>query len=168
MPRPRRASSIAAETLVAIAPLVTRWIERLLASLEPSLTVSQYLALRSIAREHVSASDLAVRAGVSGPAVSQLLSGLADAGLVERSPSAEDRRRQALALSEAGERVYRSAEALLVARIGTLLGDLPPAEADALSRLLPQAEAVLAGTHPPRRPPPPPPAGRRPPRNPRP
>src|SRR5919201_4200663 len=94
----------AAEALAAAAPLATRWIERLLARHEPPLTVTQYLALRAIAREGISGTELARRAGVSGPAVSQLLSGLADAGLIERRALADDRRRQELALSAVGQR----------------------------------------------------------------
>src|SRR5207247_10016728 len=127
----------------------------LLASHDPPLTVPQFLVLRAIERENISGSELARRAGVSGPAVSQLLAGLVDAGLVERYPATGDRRRQGLALSEAGERASRSPEALLRGRFAILLGDLPRPEADALSRLLPRVEAVLAGAPPPRRPPPP-------------
>jgi DNA-binding MarR family transcriptional regulator len=149
-----RASS-AAEALAAVAPLATRWIERLLARHEPALTVPQYLALRAIAREGVTGSELARRTGVSGPAVSQLLSGLASAGLVDRRADVEDRRRQALALSPAGEQAFASAEALLRDQLGELLADLPRPEIDALSRLLPSVEAALSGAPPPRRPPPP-------------
>jgi DNA-binding MarR family transcriptional regulator len=155
-----RASS-AAEALAAVAPLATRWIERLLARHDPALTVPQYLALRAIAREGVTGSELARRTGVSGPAVSQLLSGLASAGLVERRADAEDRRRQSLALSPAGEEAFGSAEALLRDQLGELLADLPRPEIDALSRLLPSVEAALSGAPPPRRPPPPPPPGLR-------
>jgi DNA-binding MarR family transcriptional regulator len=153
-----RASS-AAEALAAVAPLATRWIERLLARHDPALTVPQYLALRAIAREGVTGSELARRTGVSGPAVSQLLSGLASAGLVDRRSDAEDRRRQALALSPAGEEAFASAEALLRDQLGELLADLPRPEIDALARLLPSVEAALSGAPPPRRPPPPPPPG---------
>ena len=149
-----RAAS-AAEGLAAVAPLATRWIERLLARHEPALTVPQYLALRAIAREGVTGSELAHRTGVSGPAVSQLISGLASAGLVERRPDDADRRRQALALSTAGEQAFASAETLLRDRLGELLGDLPRPEIDALSRLLPSVEAALSGAPPPRRPHPP-------------
>jgi DNA-binding MarR family transcriptional regulator len=154
--------SSAAEALAAVAPLATRWIERLLARHDPALTVPQYLALRAIAREGVTGSELARRTGVSGPAVSQLLSALASAGLVERRADAEDRRRQALALSPAGEQAFGSAEALLRDRLGELLADLPRPEIDALSRLLPSVEAALSGAPPPRRPPPPPPPPRPP------
>ncbi len=146
----------AAEALVAVAPLATRWIERLLAGHDPPMTVPQYLALRAIARDGVSGSELARRTGVSGPAVSQLLAGLADAGLLERRTVVDDRRRQALSLSPLGERAFHSAEKLLRERLATLLLELPPPEVDALSRLLPSVEAALSGTAPPRRPPPPP------------
>ena len=155
MPPVNDKATEAAEALVAVAPLATRWIERLLAGHDPRLTVPQYLALRAIARDGVSGSELARRTGVSGPAVSQLLSGLADAGLLERRTAADDRRRQALALSPRGERTFHSAQELLRERLATLLVDLPRPEVDALSRLLPGVEAALSGTVPPRRPPPP-------------
>jgi DNA-binding MarR family transcriptional regulator len=146
-----------------VAPLATRWMERLLASHEPPLTVPQYLALRAIAREDISGTELARRAGVSGPAVSQLLAGLAEAGLVERRPLPADRRRQQLSLSAAGERAYSSADTLLRQRLAGLLTDMPRPEADALSRLLPRVESVLSGAAPPRRPPPLSPSHRQPP-----
>jgi DNA-binding MarR family transcriptional regulator len=135
--------------------LASRWIERLLARHQPSLTVPQYLAIRAIATESVSGSELARRTGVSGPAVSQLLAGLVDSGLIERRAMEDDRRRQALALSPAGEQAFQSAQALLRERLGALLADLPHPEADALSRVLPRVEAALSGSAPPRRPPPP-------------
>jgi len=154
---------------VAVAPLVSRWIERLLAQHDPPLTVSQYLALRAIAQEPVTGSELARRTGVSGPAVSQLLTGLAEADLLERHPNPDDRRHQTLSLSDAGVRVHRSSQALLRRSVGTLLADLPHPEADALGRLLPRVEAALAGTAPPRKPPPshppPPPREHRAPRH---
>lgn len=159
MPAPRRTQTQAAEALVAMAPLATRWVERLLAGHDPSLTVTQYLALRAIAREGISGTELARRAGVSGAAVSQLLSGLEQGGLISRRTSEDDRRRYRLELSPAGERAFRSAHALLRTQLASLLGDLPHPEAEALARLLPRVEAALAGAPPPRRPSPPGPPG---------
>jgi DNA-binding MarR family transcriptional regulator len=160
MPAPRKkqtpaAKQQAAEGLAAVAPLATRWIERLLARHDPPLTVAQYLALRAIAAGGASGAELARRTGVSGPAVSQLLAGLVDAGLVEREASSEDRRRQTLTLSKSGQRTLTAAQALLRERLAELLEDLPRPEVDALARLLPFVEAALSGTAPPRRPPPP-------------
>jgi DNA-binding MarR family transcriptional regulator len=170
MPAPPRPPEEAAEALVAVAPLVSRWIERLLAAHEPPLTVAQFLALRAIAADEVSGSELARRAGVSGPAVSQLLAGLLDAGLLERHELREDRRRHSLALSARGKRVLAAVQSLLRDRLSALLAELPRPEADALARALPHVEAALSGAPPPRRPPPPrPPPGPppKPPRRPR-
>jgi DNA-binding MarR family transcriptional regulator len=144
-----------------VSLLATRWIERLLAQLDPPMTVAQYLALRAIGREDISGTELARRSGVSGPAVSQLVAGLSEEGLLERQPTEGDRRRVTLALSHAGVRALDTAEKALRKRLGSLLGDLPGPEADALARALPAVEAALSGAPPPRRPPPRPP---RPPR----
>lgn len=141
----------ATDALLTVAPLVSRWIERLLARHDPPLTPPQYLALRAIAREGVGGSELARRTGVSGPAVSQLIAGLVESGLVVRAAHAEDRRRQRLGLTAAGERVLASAEALLRAGVSGLLAGVPRPELDALGRLLPRVAAALAGEAPPRR-----------------
>jgi DNA-binding MarR family transcriptional regulator len=157
MPGPQHPPTEAAEALVSVAPLVSRWIERLLAAHDPSLTVAQFLALRAIAAEGVSGSELARRAGVSGPAVSQLVAGLVDAELLARHEQATDRRRHTLVLTADGDRALASAQTLLRERLGALLTDLPRPEADALARALPRVEATLSGAPPPRRPPHPPP-----------
>lgn len=153
MPAPRNHQTAdAADALIAVAPLASRWIERLLASHQPPLTVAQYLALRAIAAEQISGSQLAQRTGVSGPAVSQLLANLADSGLLERRELPRDRRRVALSLSARGRRALDSAQALLRDRLAGLLADLPRPEVDALARALPRVEATLAGAPPPPRP----------------
>lgn len=130
-------------------------MERLLARHDPALTVTQYLVLRAIAREDVSGSELARRAGVSGPAVSQLLAALDDAGLITRQAVAGDRRRQALALSPTGAKAFSRAQALLRDELAALLSDLPGPEAEALAHALPRVESLLSGAPPPRRPAPP-------------
>ncbi len=147
----------AAEALITVAPLISRWIERLLARHSPPLTVAQFLALRAIASEELFGTELARRTGVSGAAVSQLLAGLADAGLLTRREYEADRRRQGLALTSAGRSALESAERLLRERLSSILGDLPRPETDALARALPRLAATLSGAPPPRRPHPPPP-----------
>ncbi len=155
-PRSRNSRREAADALGRVAPLAGRWIERLLTAHEPPLTPIQYLALHAVRDGGLVGAELARRAAVSPAAVSQLLAALEAAGLVERLPTADDRRRHALALTPHGERVLRSARALLRDRLAVLLGELPPPEADALARALATLEALLGGTAPPRRPPPPP------------
>ncbi len=168
MGRPRNpvGSRQAAEALVRTAPLVSRWIERVLASHDPPLTVAQYLALQAVADGEVMGVDLAHRAAVSPAAVSQMVGALEDAGLLARVRFENDRRRRPLALTEQGEWVLRSAQTALRERLAGLLADLPLREADALARLLERLRASLGGTPPPpwpHRPPPPrrPPSSRR-------
>jgi DNA-binding MarR family transcriptional regulator len=139
---------------VGAAALAARWAERLLAAHEPPLTVGQYLALRSIDHEPLTATELARRAAVSGPAVSQLVTVLESEGWILRSPTADDRRRHALALTDPGAHVLAAATAALEEGIAPLLTALHPHEVEALDGVLAQLEAALGGTPPPRRPPP--------------
>jgi DNA-binding MarR family transcriptional regulator len=132
---------------------VSRWIERLLAAHEPSLTVAQYLALQAIGEGEVVGAELARRAAVSPAAISQLLAGLEDAGMLTRDRLGDDRRRQALVLTDHGRWVLESAHTALRERLAGLLADIPPRETDALARLLERLEASLSGTPPPPRPP---------------
>jgi DNA-binding MarR family transcriptional regulator len=135
---------------------VSRYVERLLAGADPPLTLAQYLALERLSAGGVLGADLARAAAVSPAAASQLLAGLEDAGLVERTRPAGDRRRQPVALTENGRAALGSARELVRGRLGALLSELPPPEADALWRSLEQVESFLAGTPPPPRPPRPP------------
>jgi DNA-binding MarR family transcriptional regulator len=158
VPRPRHHPDgrQAAERLVRTAPLVSRWIERVLAAHDPPLTVAQYLALQAVAQGEVVGAELARRAAVSPAAISQLLAALEGAGLVTRDQHADDRRRQPLALTEQGRRALGSAQSALRERLAGLLADMPPPEAAALACLLERLEASLSGTPPPPRPPRPP------------
>ena len=125
----------AAEALVRTAPLVSRWIERLLAAHDPPLTVAQYLALQAIDEGEIVGAELARRVAVSPAAISQLLATLESSGYLSRAARHEDdRRRQPLALTERGESTVRSAQTAWRERLSGLLVDLPPREADGLAR----------------------------------
>jgi DNA-binding MarR family transcriptional regulator len=155
MPHPRHhpAGRLAAERLARTAPLVSRWIERVLAAHDPPLTVTQYLALQAIGEGEVVGAELARRAAVSPAAISQLVAGLEEAGLLTRARVDDDRRRQQLAVTEHGRWALRSAQTALRERLAGLLAEMPPAEAEALAHLLERLEASLSGTPPPPRPP---------------
>jgi DNA-binding MarR family transcriptional regulator len=158
-PHPRTGDT--AETLAAVAPLVTRWMERVLAAADPPLTLGQYLGLRAIAAGVDSAADLARATGVSESAVSQLVAAFERAGMVARTSARDDRRRRRLALTGDGKRLLRSAQRLVGARLEPLVASLAPHDAEALAALLRRIEPALAGTAPPRRPPPRPPGPHR-------
>lgn len=135
------------------APLVSRWIERLLAAHDPPFTVAQYLTLQAIADGEIVGAELARRAAVSPAAISQLLAALEEAGMLTRDRLDRDRRRQPLSLTDHGQWALRSAQTSLRERLAGLLADMPPAETDALARLLERLETSLSGTPPPPRPP---------------
>ena len=160
MPRPRHEGGRrqAAEALVRTAPLVSRWIERLLAMHDPRLTVAQYLVLEAVGEGEVVGAELARHAAVSPAAVSQLVATLEADGLLTRARLEDDRRRQPLLLTEQGEWALRSAQTTLRERLSGLLADMPLHEADALARLLEFLQGSLTGTPPPPRPHRPPPA----------
>jgi DNA-binding MarR family transcriptional regulator len=154
-PPPDRRPERAAAALARVAPLASRWVERLLAELQRPLTVAQYLVLEAVARGQDSGAELARQAGVSQPAVSQLIGTLETAGLIERSAAGADRRRRPLTLTRAGRSALRSAQNVVRKRLAEALAGLPLPEADALERSLSHVEALLLGAAPPRRPPPP-------------
>src|SRR5437870_545748 len=79
-PRNRHNGRQAAEALVRTAPLVSRWIERLLAGHEPPLTVAQYLALQAIGEGEVVGSELARRTASTSPAAATTARGSAETG----------------------------------------------------------------------------------------
>src|SRR4051794_7842971 len=136
MSPPKPHARQAGAALAATTLLTSRWVERVLASHDPPVTVAQYLALRAIATEPLSRAELARRTGVSGPAVSQLVTTLESAGLVERGTPLTDPRTRSLSLTPAGQRVLRSATDIVGERLAELLVDMPKPEADALARLL--------------------------------
>ena len=150
-------SEEAAGALGRVAPLASRWIERLLAAHEPPLTVGQFLALEAVAEGEVIGSELARRAAVSPAAISQLVAGLEQSGLVGRLRAPADRRRQQLALTADGRAVLDSARASIREQLAPLLSGLAPGEADALARSLLRLEELLGGKAPPPRPHRPPP-----------
>jgi DNA-binding MarR family transcriptional regulator len=156
MPRPRRGNrkphEDAADRLASVAPLVARWIERLLAAHEPPLTVAQLLALEAV-EEGIVGAELAERAAVSPAAVSQLLAGLEDAGLVERLRASDDRRRQRLVLTAAGRRTLQSVRVNLRSGLLPLVNVLRRPEAESLAAALGRLATAVGDTPPPRRPP---------------
>ena len=158
MPPKRSSATRVGAALSRLAPALTRWIERTLASHDPPLTVVQLQTLRAIAGGRGLGADIARAAGITQAAVSQVVGVLERAGFVVRGDrDPQDRRRQALALTPDGRRALASAEALVAGRLEALIGDLPGPELDALDRSLSRVADAIAGVPPPRAPAPPPP-----------
>jgi DNA-binding MarR family transcriptional regulator len=91
--------------------------------------------------------ELAAHERVSPPAMSKHVDRLERDGLVQRTPSADDRRRVGLTLTEEGQRVLRRVRSRRTAWLASRLGKLSPSELAAveaavepLSRLLREEE----------------------------
>lgn len=95
----------------------------------------------------VCAGDLAVGERVSPAAMSKLLSRIERDGLIERTPSDDDRRRVGLTLTAEGHRLLRRVRSRRTAWLAARLGELAADDLDAvaaavepLSRLLHEGE----------------------------
>jgi DNA-binding MarR family transcriptional regulator len=91
--------------------------------------------------------ELAARERISPPALSNHVDRLERDGLVARTPSADDRRRVGLTLTDSGQRLLRRVRSRRTAWLSARLGELSPTELGAveaaiepLSRLLREDE----------------------------
>ena len=84
------------------------------------LSLPQYRALSFLGDGSTASSALAGRLAVSPPSVTAVIDGLVARGLVERQADAADRRKLTLLLTPAGEKLLRSAETAVDARLGAV------------------------------------------------
>ena len=104
---------------------------------EHDLTVSQVRALVLLAcsaPETLPGARIAERLGMSPPAVSRALDGLARVGFVTRSESEEDRRVRPFAITDAGMEVAEELTALRRAQLERFVESLEPARREALEQ----------------------------------
>jgi DNA-binding MarR family transcriptional regulator len=124
------------------AARLARQLELALAALD--ITPAQYRMLVQLAQGADASTSLAKKLAVSPPSVTTVVDGLVHRGAVERTPSAEDRRRISLALTDFGRGLLATAEEAAQERfaaIAATLGDPAAAEA-ALAALDLWAEAL--------------------------
>jgi DNA-binding MarR family transcriptional regulator len=101
------------------------------------LSIPQFRCLKMVhLSRDVSLGDLADANGVSAPAMSKLVDGLVDAGLLERRPSADDRRRVELSLTSAGRRKLEAVADRLRAALAASLSSFPAPDLAVLERTL--------------------------------
>ncbi len=108
------------------------------------LTVAQFRCLKMVHRgSDVSLGDLADANGVSAPAMSKMVDGLVENGLLERRPAADDRRRLNLTVTAAGRRKLEAVGDRLKATLAGRLSSLSSAELAALERALVSLNAEM-------------------------
>jgi DNA-binding MarR family transcriptional regulator len=116
---------------LASTALAERYSERF------GLSIPEWRVLAVLANEPgLSAAEVVERTAMDKVAVSRAVTALARVGRIEREVDARDRRRSQLTLSASGRRVY--AEVVPFARRfeRRLLAALPPADRDALDRIV--------------------------------
>ena len=87
--------------------------------------------------------DLATRERVSAPAMSNHVDRLERDGLVQRTPSADDRRRVGLTLTDEGQRLLRKVRSRRTAWLATQLKGLTAEELTAIERAIEPLRRLL-------------------------
>ena len=104
------------------AARLARQLEVALATVE--LSSAQYRMLVQLAQGSEASTPLARKLAVSAPSVTTVVDGLVQRGAVERTYSAEDRRRVSLALTEIGQGLLVSAEDAVRGRLESIANEL--------------------------------------------
>ena len=140
---PQRPADQAAEVAAALERLLglIRWLSPAGLSLTSAATLGSLERLGSC---HLTA--LAVREGVTQPAMTQLIARLTEQGLVARAADPDDGRVVDVQITDAGRSLLASRRAARAERISGLLATLSPADLDALIAALP-AINTLAGAY---------------------
>ncbi len=117
-----------------------------------NISVPQFRVLTFLERRPGgSLSEAGERVGLNLPAMSRLIDGLVDRGLLTRQDSASDRRRVDLRITEAGRDLVRTARQGALTRLAEVLESLSPKERaqvveamDILRPLFVPAQTVVA------------------------
>jgi DNA-binding MarR family transcriptional regulator len=93
----------------------------------------------------IGVGELAARERVSAPAMSNHVDRLERDGLVERTPSSDDRRRVGLTLTDEGQRVLRRVRSRRTAWLASRLGGLTPEELAAVEAAVEPLSRLVEG-----------------------
>lgn len=104
------------------AARLARHLESALETVE--LSPAQYRMLVQLSQGSEASTALARKLAVSAPSVTTVVDGLVQRGVVERTHSAEDRRRVSLALTEIGRGLLVSAEDAVRDRLESIANEL--------------------------------------------
>jgi DNA-binding MarR family transcriptional regulator len=107
---------------------LTRQVEKAVTAI--GLSVAQYRVLAILAEETAAAGLLAERLAVRPPSVTSLVDGLVAKGLVRRGADADDRRRQVLEVTPAGEAALGEADTVVADRLRELAARLDARKAE--------------------------------------
>jgi DNA-binding MarR family transcriptional regulator len=138
------------ETLAAGAAAVFERLIGLFRSLSPAsgLSLTAAATLATLERSGPSRLTwLAIREGVTQPAMTQLIGRLEDAGLVDRAADPSDGRVVQVRITADGRAMLAGRRAVRAERLAGLLDRLSPDQRDALAAALPAMEALVNTQH---------------------
>jgi DNA-binding MarR family transcriptional regulator len=124
------------DLIVAVPARLSRLHQSVLSGLDPRLTFRQYRTLSRVAGGYTSLSQLAARANLSLPTVSENVDGLVRRGLLSTTQSEFDRRANLLSITEAGLAAVAAADKALEDMVAYLVADVPEADLPVLTRAL--------------------------------
>ena len=139
------------ETLAAEVAAALERLIGLFRSLSPASGLSLTAAATLATLERFGPSRLtwlAVREGVTQPAMTQLIARLQDAGLVDRAADPADGRVVQVRITADGLAVLASRRAVRAERLAGLLDRLSPDEREALATALPAMDALVNAQRP--------------------
>lgn len=125
---------IAAQHILAIIPLVMRVVAAEMRRTGYALVPAHYATLTTLLQTGpCNLYELADHLAVSPPTMSNLVSGLADKGWLQRERSLQDRRRVEVALTPAGKALLDEMRQLAETRIADLLANMPATDCGRLT-----------------------------------
>src|SRR4051812_49564867 len=134
--KPQASEETCGRELLDTVPLVMRVIRSHMRRHRSGLTVPQFRTLCFVSTtDGSSLSAVAEFIGLSLPAMSRLVEGLVEHGLMDRRPCDDDRRHVRLSVTPGGQAALREARELAQAAL-----------ASAVSHLTPDQQAALVGT----------------------
>src|SRR4051794_5273185 len=144
------ATALDTALLAALETTIPRYIQTIRRALEEvegemPLTLPQFRCLQAVAARGVTlTTHLARQMQVTVPTMTSRLDGLVERGLVQRQPDPLSRRQVQVSLTPAGKALLGRYQAIIDARLLTLLGPLPVADRARLLAALQDLATVLA------------------------
>ncbi|MCR9071990.1 MAG: MarR family winged helix-turn-helix transcriptional regulator [Alphaproteobacteria bacterium] len=130
--------------LAVLANTVSKGIARLYAE-RFGITIPEWRILAILgAFGPATASEIQGRSAMDKVQVSRAIARLTEAALIQRTVDPDDRRRQTIAMTAEGERVYREIVPLARSREAALLEGFTPEEREMLDRLLDRLQTRAA------------------------
>jgi DNA-binding MarR family transcriptional regulator len=133
---------VVARALSVLGPRLAKTVRR---QVRPAagLSMPQFVTLRALGHGPKSASALAQVFGVSRPAITRMVDGLARKGLVERRHDPDDRRLAIISLTAQGRALHEATEAAAERFLADILARLPAERLDRLDAALADLVTLL-------------------------